>query len=501
MRTNAILLALLLASAALAQEQHFRYPKSEPGRVSALRGNEYRQGRSFDLYRPSGGSVVPVVIFANVGGAPYQNWGGYQGWGDAVANAGMAAVLYQASADPTGDFDALVAALQKRAAELKIDPSRIVVWSGSANVQVGLPLAMDRKRDYIRGAVVYYGVADVPEIRTDLPVLLVRAGLDTPQLNDPIDRLVGRALAMNAPWSIESYGSGLHAFDIFKDNDITRLMIERTLAFMKAVTRPEMARAYAVGAEEARIGSAFNRAEWQPVIEWYTRRVAEDANDGESHRRLGIALTGAKRFAEGLEHLEKAWQLGRRGPRDTAWPASEAAAGKGDVARTVYWLDILLGSGFGPAVADVRTSGAYEPVKKAPEFELLLAGIEEQQRIFRAFESGRSAEGLQALRASKNPRLRREGVLNAMAYGLLQRGKRSESIEFFRFVTELNPGSANAWDSLSEAYEAAGDRVRALESAQKALQLIEKDASLNGPGRESIRAASAARIERMSKGS
>lgn len=130
----------------------------------------------------------------------------------------------------------------------------------------------------------------------------------------------------------------------------------------------------------------------------------------------------------------------------------------------------------------------------------MLGTLAEQQGILDALEGGRSAEGIQTLRTSANPRFQREAVLLALAYRLLQRGKRAESIEVFRLATERHPDSANAWDSLSEAYEAAGDRERALENARKALQVIEKDASLTGPARDSVRAAAAARVERMSKG-
>jgi hypothetical protein len=49
---------------------------------------------------------------------------------------------------------------------------------------------MDRKRDYIRGAAVFYGFAKIDDIRTDLPLLYVRSGLDSTGLNRELDATV-----------------------------------------------------------------------------------------------------------------------------------------------------------------------------------------------------------------------------------------------------------------------------------------------------------------------
>jgi hypothetical protein len=230
-------------------------------------------------------------------------------------------------------------------------------------------MAMDRKRDYIRGAIVYYGAADVAEIRTDLPLMLVRAGLDD-GLNRRIDPLVMRALAANAPWTIESYGSGVHAFDIWNDNDVSRELIGRTLAFMKSSLR--LSSTYAALSERASIGAAFSRGEWQTVIAGYRKFLAADDSDPESHRRLGLALLETKQYAESLRELERAWELGRRGTRDTAYPAAKAAAGARNIERTIYWLTTVLNTRFGPPLDELRTSEAFASVRDEPAFRELL---------------------------------------------------------------------------------------------------------------------------------
>lgn len=64
-----------------------------------------------------------------------------------------------------------------------------------------------------------------------------------------------------------------------------------------------------------------------------------------------------------------------------------------------------------------------------------------------------------------------EGGLNRLGYQLLGRGDKAAAVELFRFVVELYPKSANAYDSLGEAYMESGDRGRAIANYEKSLQL------------------------------
>lgn len=60
---------------------------------------------------------------------------------------------------------------------------------------------------------------------------------------------------------------------------------------------------------------------------------------------------------------------------------------------------------------------------------------------------------------------------NALGYELLGRGQMEATIRVFRLNTETYPGSANAFDSLAEAYLASGDRVLAAATYQRVLAL------------------------------
>jgi CubicO group peptidase (beta-lactamase class C family) len=69
-----------------------------------------------------------------------------------------------------------------------------------------------------------------------------------------------------------------------------------------------------------------------------------------------------------------------------------------------------------------------------------------------------------------------EYSMNALGYRLLGQEKTSQAIEVFRMNTSLYPRSANAWDSLGEAYERAGEKSMAVSSYEQSLQLDPKNA-------------------------
>ena len=81
---------------------------------------------------------------------------------------------------------------------------------------------------------------------------------------------------------------------------------------------------------------------------------------------------------------------------------------------------------------------------------------------------------LEALNAPEpNPARYRLGeeYLNAAGYALISYDKLNEAIELFNFLVEEYPQSANAYDSLGEAYMKAGNKELAIENYKKSLEL------------------------------
>jgi glyoxylase-like metal-dependent hydrolase (beta-lactamase superfamily II) len=64
-----------------------------------------------------------------------------------------------------------------------------------------------------------------------------------------------------------------------------------------------------------------------------------------------------------------------------------------------------------------------------------------------------------------------ETGLNQFGYQLLDREDKGPAIELFKFIVEIYPSSANAYDSLGEAYMADGNTTLAIKNFEKSLQL------------------------------
>jgi acetyl esterase/lipase len=195
-----------------------------------------------DVYTPPAAKPdarLPVVIFINgFGDQPnrpkLKEWGQYTSWPRLVAATGMVAVTYEARPqNEYPDVRDLIDYVRANAAALKVDENRVGLWSCSGNVLMGLPLALDESRKYIRGAVFYYGpMADHPT-RNDVPFFIARAGNDNPQLNRSIDIFVKASLEDEVPVTLVSYVDAQHGFDLVDDTERSREIVKQTLDFLK----------------------------------------------------------------------------------------------------------------------------------------------------------------------------------------------------------------------------------------------------------------------------
>lgn len=70
-----------------------------------------------------------------------------------------------------------------------------------------------------------------------------------------------------------------------------------------------------------------------------------------------------------------------------------------------------------------------------------------------------------------------EFPVNLLGYARLQAGATQDAIELFKLNTEAYPASANAEDSLSDGYLAAGQKELALAAEEKCLELLPADTS------------------------
>lgn len=478
MRPKVLGVFMLIAVAAVAQ-QPFVYHDPRMSEVVARRDLVYASpggtALRFDLYRLPGEARLPVVVFFNgIGSFDLKDWDIYQNWSRAAAAGGLAAITHQTrSGTEAADFDALVAHLREHQDEYGVDAGRIAVWSASANVRAGLPMVQDPARAFVKAAVVYYGTADVSEWRLDLPILFVRAGLDRPFLNAQLDQNIADAITHNVPLTVINHAGGNHPFEINDDGEASRRTIGETIEFMRESMTDAMQAAIAGSLVQATAASASLRNDWPAAIGAYEVLVERMPESAETWRAYGQALSGAGRHENALRALDRAWDLGHRGYRDVGVPAARSAAALGNIDRTLVWLERTL-----HPFQDtdwIRKDMAFDKFKGDRRFEALLGAADD----FRAFAEilGREGteEGLafyeEAQTKAPHPLLDHPFLLNRLGYQLLGKGKSEESIAVLRLVVAKNSTSANAHDSLAEAYRAVGDRTRAADHARRAIEL------------------------------
>ena len=373
------LLALIAGSAVAKQTQErFVYTLPEVPRVVVQKNLEYRQvdGKPlrFDFYRlpvAEKPGALPVAIVMNGFGDPQQKENFYQiEWAKLFAAAGMAGVTFESHREGVAeDLDALVAHLRANKDKLGVDADRVVVHASSGHASLGLPIFMDKRRTYLKGVVMNYSGGEAKELRTDLPLLFVRVGLDQPFVNRSIDQLVARLLAASAPVEVISYPGGHHPFEVEDDNDFSRAVMARTLDFMRQAATPGLHAAIRASSEEAAAGAALLREDWAAAVAGYDKLIAQQPKDMELQRRYGDALFGAKDYARALQAYEQSYALGHWRKRDISYPAAVAATRLNDVTLTLKWLERLVKTPFDRK--RLLTDTNFEPLHNNAEFRAL----------------------------------------------------------------------------------------------------------------------------------
>jgi len=92
-----------------------------------------------------------------------------------------------------------------------------------------------------------------------------------------------------------------------------------------------------------------------------------------------------------------------------------------------------------------------------------------------------------------------EHTLNMLIYDLGGRKKLAEAVSVAELVTREYPNSANAFDTLAEAYETQGSKAQAAKAEQRALELIAADGTIDPDRRARLEKAAKERIARVTK--
>jgi dienelactone hydrolase len=93
-----------------------------------------------------------------------------------------------------------------------------------------------------------------------------------------------------------------------------------------------------------------------------------------------------------------------------------------------------------------------------------------------------------------------EGIVNILGYEHLQIGDNKGALEILKLNVAAYPNSANAYDSLSDAYLADGQKEAARENAKKALDLLASDTSVGEAQRQAIQESAAGKLKQLAAG-
>ena len=122
----------------------------------------------------------------------------------------------------------------------------------------------------------------------------------------------------------------------------------------------------------------------------------------------------------------------------------------------------------GRVISKIIFDPNYIPVVPVPDTPANRAFSEDM--VMLTIEKGLNAAQVAYKRRKKGVDMV-ESVLNAKGYDLLNEKKMKEAIDLFKLNVYVFPRSANAFDSLGEAFLESGDKVSAIENYKKSLSL------------------------------
>lgn len=193
-----------------------------------------------------------------------------------------------------------------------------------------------------------------------------------------------------------------------------------------------------------------------------------------------IAVAGALSWGEGRLFTEAAARLPKLPAGDRMLILTSAS---GDGAMSVEDHQRLL-----QVIAAADPPGlkvSYAQLEGESHFSALprslVSGLKAAFPLIRPDEAfgAAAAQGVEALarwhaaqRAALGERAQlRENTLNIAGYGFHADGKAAEAVAVFTYMTQLYPQSSNAWDSLGEGLELAGDKKGARDAYARAVKI------------------------------
>ncbi|MBS1824505.1 MAG: cytochrome P460 family protein [Acidobacteria bacterium] len=144
------------------------------------------------------------------------------------------------------------------------------------------------------------------------------------------------------------------------------------------------------------------------------------------------------------------------------------------------------------ALAIAEKKGTVKPSYRAPAPSPVRAFHDIREKKVGAAQLLNAAQEL-----DRSAPVVKESTLNMMGATLLQGGDKEQAVAVLEWAVSAYPHSANAQDSLAEAYEASGNKDKARAAATKAKELVRNDSSLTAERKQRLEKAIEDRLGRL----
>lgn len=326
-----------------------------------------------DIYLPVSykNQFNPVIIFADGFGSDFRSWTHYINWAKLSAEEGFVSVLYSSRLNQSGEcLDKLLRYIQDNSQVYFADTSRFSLYAGSGNVSTILPLVNQDRR--IKAALMYYGWAKLKNFRVDLPVQLVRAGLDNTELNKQLDTMAFKAFQAYAPYNVVSFNTAGHPFEDIKSPEIKQFMIG-SLDFLKVNMSNKVRETFRQKEYEVAAMRDLYRGDWQAALQGFLLALKYDSSNNEMERQIGNCYMELKQYQKAIDAYNDAlthdnWRKG-----EIAKKKCLAYSSLGNIAEAVSEMRVLkkIGSGWFNE-KDYETDLVYKKVISSQHYKDLL---------------------------------------------------------------------------------------------------------------------------------